>query len=113
MSTTTRGLAAELLVAAHYQEYGCVLHWPHGGQAPYDILVYTGVKFYKIQIKRVYRKKGRLVVNLTRPRDKRYARGDINFIVAIYPPTNELWQIPFSAIGKRTRLSLGEKWKEV
>lgn len=82
---------------------------PHGDTAPYDVVLDTGRRFLRVQVKSAARPRGGAYeVNAGRGRYRKraYTTRDINFLAAWLIPDNAWYIIPISALRRRKTLRL-------
>lgn len=106
MSTIDVGNVSEALVLAAYIDAGFFVSVPFGNGCSYDLVVDTGARLYKVQVKTGWQRQGCLIFKgQRRVRDsghngmRRYKAGEADFFVAHFPPTGSLYVVPFEAMG--------------
>lgn len=79
---------------------------PHGDSRRYDVLVETGRRIVRVQVKStIYRRRGKeYSLNVMGPGRKRYAEGSVDFFAVYLIPEEEWYIIPYWAVGKRLTL---------
>ncbi|MBO0859275.1 MAG: hypothetical protein J2P21_12500 [Chloracidobacterium sp.] len=97
--TSATGNVSELKVATAYVEAGFAVSMPLGGGAPYDLIVDTGKRLMKVQVKTGRLRNGCIIFPMqrhsghkTKPRS--YDQGEID-LFAVYCPGNGkiyVWQ---------------------
>ncbi len=92
-STSGKGNLSELKVMTAYVQAGFVVSVPFGGGAPYDLVVDTGVRLLKVQVKTGRLRNGCIIFPMRRFNGRggsghRYSRHEID-IFAIYCPDND------------------------
>ena len=106
-----RGEWAELQFMAKAAKYGLRISKPWGELARYDMVIETGGRFVRVQIKSTMhlRSKGCYVCGI-RPckTSKPYQRGEFDFVAAYVIPKDVWYIIPSSVVvhGKRTGIPL-------
>lgn len=110
--TTGKGNLSEARVLAAYVQAGFTVLLPFGGGAPYDLVVDTGRRLLKVQVK-TGRLRGGCVLFPTmrfsghKLRGKGYTRDDID-LFAVYCPDNDLtYAIPLGQLSTEGRLRCG------
>ncbi|MDQ3684849.1 MAG: group I intron-associated PD-(D/E)XK endonuclease [Acidobacteriota bacterium] len=100
--TYDRGNISEALVMAAYLKAGLMVSVPFGTGAPYDLIVDTGSRLYKIQIKTGWLRKGcinyksRRRIREAHPYATRpYAETEMDYFAIYYPPTTSIYAVPF------------------
>jgi hypothetical protein len=101
-----RGEWAELCFMARAAGMGMSVSKPHGDSRRYDVLVETGRRIVRVQVKStIYRRRGKeYSLNVMGPGRKRYAEGSVDFFAVYLIPEEEWYIIPYSAVGKRLTL---------
>jgi hypothetical protein len=97
--TSARGNMSELRVATAYAEAGFAVSMPLGGGAPYDLIVDTGKRLLKVQVKTGRLRNGCVIFPMQRHsgrngKAQNYVRGEID-LFAVYCPGNAkiyVWQ---------------------
>lgn len=97
--TSARGNVSELRVATAYVEAVFAVSMPIGGGAHYDLIVDTGERLLKVQVKTGRLRNGCVIFPMQRfsghsGRPQSYARGEID-LFAVYCPSNAniyVWQ---------------------
>ena len=97
--TSARGNVSELKVATAYVEAGFAVSAPIGGGAPYDLIVDTGERLLKAQVKTVRLRNGCVIFPMQRfsghsGKPRSYVPGEIDLFV-VYCPGNAkiyVWQ---------------------
>ena len=97
------GNEAEGIVLGHYIKAGLRVCIPFGTGAPYDLVVDTGTRIVKVQVKTATFEKGRILCR-TRRRNanyhrtmRRYEKGEVDYFAIYCPPLNELYRVSFEA----------------
>lgn len=106
MSTIDVGNASEALVLAAYINAGFRVSVPFGSGGAYDLIVDTGRRLLKVQVKTGWQRQGCLIFKgQRRVRDsghsgmRRYEVGEVDFFAVHFPPTGALYVVPFEAMG--------------
>lgn len=100
--TYDRGNISEGIVMGSYLKAGFTVSIPFGTGAPYDLVVDTGSRLCKIQVKTGWFRKGCIVYNgkrrmreaypyATRP----YMESEVDYFAIYYPPTESIYVVPF------------------
>jgi len=97
-----RGEWAELCFMARAAGMGMSVSKPHGDSRRYDVLVETGRRIVRVQVKStIYRRRGKeYSLNVMGPGRKRYAEGSVDFFAVYLIPEEEWYIIPYWAVGK-------------
>ena len=102
-----RGNVAELLVASEISKLGYVVCFPVSHNSHYDLVVDTGSKMIRVQIKRSYKvnSHGKNVSCVEGRRfsggnSSRYPDNSYDTMIACDVDTNEFWIIPYSVASK-------------
>lgn len=113
MSTNDVGNVSESLVLAAYINAGFCVSVPFGNGCSYDLVVDTGSRLYKIQVKTGWRQQGCLnFKGQRRVREsghsgmRRYKAGEVDFFAVCSPPDGKIYVVPFEAMGAYGRLRL-------
>jgi len=97
--TSARGIVSELKVATAYVEAGFAVSMPIGGSVSYDLIVDTGQRLLKVQVKTGRLRNGCVIIPMQRfsghsGKPQSYLRGEID-LFAVYCPGNAkiyVWQ---------------------
>ncbi|HEV3471284.1 MAG TPA: group I intron-associated PD-(D/E)XK endonuclease [Pyrinomonadaceae bacterium] len=113
MSTMDVGNISEALVMAAYANAGFWVSVPFGSGCAYDLVVDTGSRLFKVQVKTGWLRKGCLIFKgQRRVRDsrcngmRRYREGEVDFFAAYFPPTGSIYVVPFGLVGTHGCLRL-------
>ena len=113
-----RGEWAELCFMARAAGMGMSVSKPHGDSRRYDVLVETGRRIVRVQVKStIYRRRGKeYSLNVMGPGRKRYAEGSVDFFAVYLIPEEEWYIIPYWAVGKLLTLhftpgSMRARWE--
>ena len=105
MSTNDIGNVSEALVLAAYVNAGFCGSVPFGNGWAYDLVVDTGRRLSKVQVKTGWARQGGLIFKgLRRIRDskcngmRRYKAGEVDFFAAHFPPHGSLYVVPFDVM---------------
>lgn len=124
MNSSNKGDLVELWVLAKYIEQGYEVAIPFGNQKSWDLLVYEGNKWQKIQVKTVRLRgkyKDRVFISFYRSKDRRlglsgkswtsqgYSKGEIDYIVGVEHKSQKMWKLPALAIIGKGSITFGEK----
>lgn len=111
MNTSKKGDYCELLVLSRLVREGRTTAIPYGNQSGWDLLVEDDNGWSKWQIKTAYKRGGRGSIYIdcirsgdpkSKNRNRGYAVGDFDFLIAVHPETGATWKIPAEkAIGRR------------
>jgi hypothetical protein len=106
MSTMDVGNISEALVMAAYANAGFWVSVPFGSGCAYDLIVDTGRRLLKVQVKTGWQRKGCLTSKgQRRVRDSRYngmrpyREGEVDYVAVYFPPTGSIYVVPFGVIG--------------
>jgi PD-(D/E)XK endonuclease len=106
MSTNDVGNRSESIVLAAYIEAGFSVSVPFGNGCAYDLVVDTGRRLLKVQVKTGWQTQGCLTFKgRRRVRDsrqngmRRYREGEIDYFAVYFPPTASIYVVPFGVIG--------------
>lgn len=100
-TTYDKGNMSEAIVMAAYLEAGFTVSVPFGSGAPYDLIVDTGARLCKIQVKTGWLRKGCIIYKgqrrireahpyATRP----YTEAEVDYFVIYYPAGKSLYAVP-------------------
>jgi hypothetical protein len=115
--TGMRGDSALLLASARLVEAGITLLKPVSECLTFDLVVFNGVSFDRIQVKRAY------PINLPSPSKfkislrrvsmtslgavaRKYSEKDTDFIIGVVVETGDLYCLPISMVAERNSLTL-------
>jgi hypothetical protein len=106
MSTNDVGNRSESVVLAAYIEAGFSVSVPFGNGCAYDLVVDTGSRLLKVQVKTGWQRQGCLTFKgRRRVRDsrydgmRRYKEGEVDFFAVHFPPAASIYVVPFGVIG--------------
>ena len=95
------GNEAEGIVLGHYIKAGLRVCIPFGTGAPYDLVVDTGARIVKVQVKTATFERGCILCR-TRRRNasydrtmRRYEKGEVDYFAIYCPQLNELYGMSF------------------
>jgi PD-(D/E)XK endonuclease len=98
--TLYKGNSSEAIVLAAYIQAGFLVSLPFGGGAAYDLVVDTGIRFIKVQVKTGKLEAGCILYNARRHRGSkhntfsRYRENEID-VFAVWCPSNQnLYVVP-------------------
>lgn len=113
MTTNDIGNVSEALVLAAYINAGFNVSVPFGNGCAYDLIVDTGRRLVKIQVKTGWPCQGCLLFKgQRRVRDtgyngmRRYEMGEVDFFAVHFPPAGSIYVVPFEVMGAHGRLRL-------
>jgi len=112
-TTYDRGNVSESIVMTAYVKAGFMVSVPFGAGAPYDLIVDTGNRLCKIQVKTGWLRKGCILYNgkrrvreahpyATRP----YLESEVDYFAIYYPLTESIYVVPFRKCGSSGCLRL-------
>lgn len=101
-TTYDRGNVSEGIVMSAYLKAGFVVSIPFGIGAPYDLVVDTGSRLYRVQVKPGWLRKGCIVYKgkrrmreaypyATRP----YTELEVDYFAIYYPQTESIYVVPY------------------
>lgn len=106
MSTNDVGNRSESVVLAAYIQAGFAVSVPFGNGCAYDLVVDTGSRLLKVQVKTGWQRQGCLIFKgRRRVRDsrrngmRRYREGEVDYFAVYFPPTASIYVVPFGVIG--------------
>jgi hypothetical protein len=119
-NTSAKGNLSELKVMTAYMEAGFIVSVPFGGGAPYDLIVDTGERLMKVQVKTGRLHKGCILFPTVRfsghsGKGLKYAPGEIDLFAVYCPEANQIYVWPFGdipAIGSLRRSQPKNNQKE-
>lgn len=105
-TTYDTGNISESVVMTAYLQAGFMVSVPFGAGAPYDLIIDTGDRLYKIQVKTGWLRKGRILYNgMRRLREahpyaaRRYTQSEVDFFAVYYAATQSIYVVPLSECG--------------
>lgn len=107
-----RGNKSDGIVLSAYLGAGFVVSIPFGTGSSYDLVVDTGLRLYKIQVKTAWVTEGCIVYKSQRRQPgagltrRRYRSDEVDFFVAYCPNTEALYVVPAGNHGTQGRLRL-------
>lgn len=112
-TTYDRGNVSESIVMAAYLKAGFVVSIPFGTGAPYDLIVDTGNRLCRVQVKTGWLRKGCIIYKgkrrvreahpyATRP----YTESEVNYFAIYYPLAESTYVVPFGICGSNGCLRL-------
>ena len=111
MSTIDVGNMSEAFVLTAYTDAGFFVSVPFGNGCAYDLVVDTGRRLYKIQVKTGWSHQGCLnFKGQRRIREsghngmRRYQVGEVDFFAVYYPLDGRIYVVPFEVMGTYGRL---------
>lgn len=100
-STLYKGNSSEAIVLAAYIQAGFLVSIPFGGGAAYDLVVDTGTRLIRVQVKTGWRRNGCLVYKgRRRIKDsahngmRSYRSDEVDFFAIHFPPTGKIYVVP-------------------
>lgn len=111
--TSGKGNLSELKVITAYVQAGFAVSVPFGGGAPYDLILDTGDRLLKVQVKTGRLRDGGILFPMRRfngrgSKGRRYSAAEID-IFAVYCPDNErIYVVPFIEGLNEGRLRVSE-----
>jgi PD-(D/E)XK endonuclease len=113
MSTIDIGNVSESIVLTAYIRAGFFVSVPSGNGCAYDLVVDTGTRLLKVQVKTAWQRKGCLhFKGQRRIRDskqngmRRYREGEVDFFAVYFPPTSSIYVLPFGVVNGEGYLRL-------
>lgn len=105
MSTNDIGNVSESIVLTAYISAGFSVPVPFGNGCAYDLVVDTGTRLLKVQVKTAWQRKGCLnFKGQRRIRDskqngmRRYKEGEVDFFAVYFPPSSSIYVVPFGVV---------------
>jgi PD-(D/E)XK endonuclease len=106
VTTYDKGNISESIVMSAYLKAGFTVSIPFGTGAPYDLIVDTGSRLYKVQIKTGWFRQGCIIYRgdrrmreahpyATRP----YTETEVDYFAIYYPPVDSIFVVPFKVCG--------------
>lgn len=98
--TLYKGNSSEAIVLAAYIQAGFLVSLPFGGGAAYDLVVDTGIRFIKVQVKTGKLGAGCILYNARRHRGSkyntfsRYRENEIDVFAVWCPSNQQLYVVP-------------------
>lgn len=113
MSTINVGNVSESLVLAAYIREGFLVSVPFGNGCPYDLIVDTGTRLLKVQVKTGWQSKGcliykgqRRIKDANRNGMRQYREDEVDFFAIYFPKTGSIYVVPFAEAGGYGRLRI-------
>jgi hypothetical protein len=113
--TLYKGNSSEAVVLTAYVRAGFLVSLPFGGGASYDLVVDSGARLIKVQVKTGKLEAGCVVYNARRHRGsrydtfRRYEDGEVDVFAVWCPDTGQLYAVPAEhSSGVEGRLRLAE-----
>lgn len=102
-NTSGKGNLSELKVMMAYLEAGFTVSTPFGGGAPYDLIVDTGERLIKVQVKTGRLRNGCILFPTVRysgrsSKGLRYCSGEIDLFAIYCPETAQIYVWPFGEL---------------
>ncbi|HEX5732423.1 MAG TPA: group I intron-associated PD-(D/E)XK endonuclease [Blastocatellia bacterium] len=105
-NTIHKGNSSEAVVLTAYARAGFLISLPFGGGSAYDLIVDTGTRLLKVQVKTGWHSKGCLLYKgRRRVRDirqngmRRYRSDEVDFFAVYDPNTDNIYVVPPTAMG--------------
>ncbi len=100
-NTSGKGNVSELKVMMAYVEAGFAVSVPFGGGVPYDLIVDTGCRLLKVQVKTGRLRNGCVLFPTMRfsghsKKGQKYNSGEVDLFAVYCPETNHIYIWPFS-----------------
>ena len=102
-TTYDRGNISESILLQAYLKAGLIVSIPFGSGAPYDLIVDTGKRAYKIQVKTGWYRKGCVIFRGNRRvresapyKARTYTEDEVDFFAVYYPPSESVYVVPHS-----------------
>jgi hypothetical protein len=98
--TLYKGNSSEAVVLTAYVQAGFIVSLPFGGGAAYDLIVDTGARLFRVQVKTGKLEDGCVVYNSRRHRGSkydafsRYREDEIDFFAISCPKNKQLYVVP-------------------
>lgn len=116
IGTTTAGQAAEMLAMMECTHRGYTVSIPFGNKAPYDFVVDTGTKLYRIQVREIHyamvASGRRWMLDFMKPRGagkylryEKYTQDDIDFLIGVCVKHSTFYIFPVEAVCNRRQAS--------
>jgi hypothetical protein len=101
-----RGEWAELCFMAKAAGMGMAVSRPFGDSQRYDVLVESGGRIVRVQVKStIYRRRGNeYSLNVMGPQRKKYKTGTVDYFAVYLIPDEEWYIIPYEALGEHLTL---------
>ena len=113
--TLYKGNSSEAVVLAGYVRAGLLVSLPFGGGAAYDLIVDTGARLVRVQVKTGKLEGGCVVYNSRRHRGSkydtfsRYREDEVDFFAVWCPENEQLFAVPATqSLNVQGRLRLAE-----
>ena len=111
--TSDKGNVSELKVMMAYVEAGFAVSVPFGGGAPYDLIVDTGKKLLKVQVKTGRLRDGCVLFSMRRfngrgGKGHRYDCDELDVFAVYCPDNNQIYVTPFTEGLNEGRLRCGK-----
>ncbi|MFL6275954.1 MAG: group I intron-associated PD-(D/E)XK endonuclease [Blastocatellia bacterium] len=108
-TTYDKGNISESILLHAYLKTGFIVSIPFGSGAPYDLMVDTGQRALKIQVKTGWYQRGCILFRCMRrvressPYKARvYSEDEVDYFAVYYPPNDSIYVVPRAACGKGT-----------
>jgi PD-(D/E)XK endonuclease len=108
-TTYDRGNISESVLLSAYLRAGFFVSIPFGSGAPYDLMIDTGKRALRIQVKTGWYRKGCIIFRCMRrvreasPYKARvYSKDEVDYFAVYYPPNDSIYVVPRAVCGKGT-----------
>lgn len=112
LTKSSRGNLSELKVVMAYVERGFLVSVPFGGGAPYDLIVDTGARLLKVQVKTGRLRNGCVIFPMQRfsghQKGRRYDPNEFDVFVVYCPDNDSIYAIDFDKSMSEGRLRCAE-----
>jgi hypothetical protein len=106
-TTYDRGNISESILLHAYLKTGFIVSIPFGSGAPYDLMVDTGKRTYRIQVKTAWYRKGCVIFRGSRRvrealpyKARAYSEDEVDYFAVYYPHADSIYVVPRAACGK-------------
>lgn len=113
--TSLRGDSAVLLTASKFTEAGITVLQPISECLKFDLVIFDGLTFQKVQVKRAYKTKNQekfeislrsISMTSKGPKVQFYSEQDVDFIIGVVMETDDLYCFPINVLLKRSAIRL-------
>jgi hypothetical protein len=105
-TTYDRGNISECILLHAYLKAGFIVSIPFGSGAPYDLMLDTGKRTYRIQVKTGWYRKGCVIFRGHRRvrealpyKARAYTEDEVDFFAVYYPPAESIYVVPRAVCG--------------
>ena len=106
-TTYDKGNISESILLHAYLKTGLIVSIPFGSGAPYDLMVDTGKRALRIQVKTGWYQKGCIKFRCMRRvrealpyKARAYDEDEVDYFAVYYPPNNSIYVVPRAVCGK-------------